>query len=102
MRNTFKVTPIILAGGSGTRLWPVSRGAMPKQFCKISTEASLFQQTVKRVSNNALFNAPIVVLNQEHKEIVDQQMLEVGINKGNAAEMLGVDKGAQISLVLQK
>ncbi len=74
------ITPIILAGGSGTRLWPASRKLLPKQFLNLTdTSLSLFQQTVLRA--NALENveSPIVVCNEEHRFLVAEQLLEIGV-----------------------
>lgn len=74
-----KIIPVILAGGSGTRLWPLSRYTYPKQFTNITGELSLFQQTAKRVcsSSNLKFEDPIVVTNDIYRFIVLQQLSEI-------------------------
>ena len=72
-----KVTPIILAGGVGSRLWPISRESFPKQFLKIGDAPSLFQQTVQRFQLPC-FTRPIIVTNEEYRFHVVEQMGEVG------------------------
>lgn len=99
MQNTIKVTPIIIAGGSGTRLWPVSRKSMPKQFCKIAGDNSLFQKTLNRVANKKLFNAPVIVSGEEHCDIIEAQMSEVGsIPRAIICEPIGRDTAPAIAL----
>ena len=56
-----KVVPVILAGGAGTRLWPVSRDALPKQFLPLVGERSTYQDTLLRVADDTLFARPIVI-----------------------------------------
>lgn len=64
------ITPVILAGGSGTRLWPLSREERPKQFQAIAGRRSMFQQTVLRVADPSRFTAPIIVGNCAHKDML--------------------------------
>jgi len=72
------IIPIVLAGGSGTRLWPLSRKSHPKQFIKISNEDnSLFQNTFYRLPDN--FSKPIVICNEEHRFIAAEQLREIGV-----------------------
>ena len=70
--------PVILSGGSGTRLWPLSRSNYPKQFLPITDEKTLFQLTLERVSNlnQSLINFqnPIIVTNENHRFIVAEQL----------------------------
>lgn len=70
--------PVILSGGSGTRLWPLSRSSYPKQFLPITEEKTLFQLTLERISilNQALanFQNPIIVTNENHRFIVAEQL----------------------------
>jgi mannose-1-phosphate guanylyltransferase/mannose-6-phosphate isomerase len=73
-----KITPVIMSGGSGTRLWPVSRKARPKQFHALGGVHTLIQETALR-SQGALFAAPVVVCNAAHAEIAREQMTEVGV-----------------------
>ncbi|WP_370399695.1 mannose-1-phosphate guanylyltransferase/mannose-6-phosphate isomerase [Sulfitobacter sp. JB4-11] len=75
------ITPVILCGGSGTRLWPVSRKSFPKQFIKLIGEGSLFQQSGQRLSG-AGFAAPLVVTNSDFRFIATQQMGDAGIDPG--------------------
>ena len=73
-----KITPVILSGGSGTRLWPVSTAERPKQFLPLTGETSLFQQAVERVGDSRRFNAPVVVANAAHIDIITEQMAAMG------------------------
>ena len=76
------IVPIILCGGSGTRLWPLSRESYPKQFLSIkkNDELSLLQKTVKRILTLKNLKKPILVCNEEHRFIVAEQMRELKIN----------------------
>lgn len=74
----FQLTPVILSGGTGSRLWPLSRASFPKQFWPLVTEHSLFQDTVLR-SLGARFTAPIIVCNEEHRFLIAEQLREMGI-----------------------
>lgn len=72
-----KITPLLLCGGSGTRLWPLSRQSYPKQFVPLLGEGTLFQATVERLSGDA-FARPLVITNAAFRFIVAEQMAEVG------------------------
>jgi len=78
--------PLILSGGSGTRLWPVSRKNLPKQFLSLTGQGTLFQQTVERTRLLPEVGAPIVVASEDHRFLVAEQLLESGIE--NATIML--------------
>ena len=71
--------PLILSGGSGTRLWPVSRKNLPKQFLPLAGKGTLFQQTVARTRPLPQVTAPIVVASEDHRFLAADQLLEVGI-----------------------
>jgi mannose-1-phosphate guanylyltransferase/mannose-6-phosphate isomerase len=71
------VVPVILSGGSGTRLWPVSRESFPKQFWPLAGERSLIEDTARRGIGPG-FAAPIVVCNQAHRFLVAEQMRQAG------------------------
>jgi mannose-1-phosphate guanylyltransferase/mannose-6-phosphate isomerase len=74
---TGNILPVILSGGSGSRLWPLSREACPKQFLNLSGEGSLFQQTAKRVSR---FQDPMIVGNEENGFLMAEQLREKGLS----------------------
>lgn len=73
------ITPILLCGGSGTRLWPLSRKSYPKQFVPLVGEDTLFQASAKRLSG-ADFSAPMVLTNSDFRFIVTEQLSEAGID----------------------
>jgi mannose-1-phosphate guanylyltransferase/mannose-6-phosphate isomerase len=74
------IYPVILCGGSGTRLWPMSRGGYPKQYLKLTGENTLVQQTALRLRNISDIAAPIVVTNNEQRFLVAEQLREVAVN----------------------
>jgi mannose-1-phosphate guanylyltransferase/mannose-1-phosphate guanylyltransferase/mannose-6-phosphate isomerase len=80
-RQEMTITPVLLCGGSGSRLWPLSRKSYPKQFSALLGDQSLFQSSVQRVSG-AEFDAPLVVTNSDFRFIVSDQMKAVGIDPG--------------------
>ena len=76
MRRT-KIVPVILSGGSGTRLWPMSRPERPKQMLALTAESTMLQLTARRAVGDA-YAAPIVVANARHADLVDEQLGAVG------------------------
>ena len=72
------IHPVILCGGSGTRLWPVSRQSFPKQFSRLVGEESLFQATARRLSGPS-FAAPVIVTSAEFRFVVRDQLAQIGI-----------------------
>lgn len=82
------IQPVILCGGSGTRLWPLSRSGFPKQFICFTGSESLFQQAAMRLvglgSEDLKVAKPIIVTNQEHRFLASEQLREVGIELGAA------------------
>lgn len=71
--------PLVLSGGSGTRLWPVSRKNLPKQFLSLMGQGTLFQQTIARTQLLPDVASPIVVASEDHRFLVAEQLLESGI-----------------------
>lgn len=77
--NGGPIQPLILSGGSGTRMWPLSRELYPKQFLPLVGERSLLQETALRVADPARFLPPIVICNSEHRFMVAEQLRKIGI-----------------------
>lgn len=75
------ITPVLLCGGSGTRLWPLSRKSYPKQFVPLIGEQTLFQASARRLSGDG-FAAPLVLTNSDFRFIVTEQLSEIGIDPG--------------------
>ena len=79
MADLPKIHPVILSGGSGTRLWPMSRETYPKQLLALTADRTLLQETAARVGNPARFAAPIVVCNDAHRFIVAEQLRQLAV-----------------------
>ncbi|HWU96699.1 MAG TPA: sugar phosphate nucleotidyltransferase, partial [Sphingomonas sp.] len=73
MSDSQPIVPVILSGGSGTRLWPMSRAERPKQLLSLTAEETMLQLTARRASG-AQFAAPIVVANAFHVDMVEEQL----------------------------
>jgi mannose-1-phosphate guanylyltransferase / mannose-6-phosphate isomerase len=71
--------PVILSGGSGTRLWPLSRGQYPKQFLPLVSEQTLLQETMLRLSGLEGLKNPIAVCNEDHRFMMAEQLWEIGV-----------------------
>ena len=93
------IQPVILAGGSGTRLWPLSRELYPKQFLPLMGERSLLQETIGRLEGLPDLAAPIVVCNEEHRFLVAEHMRQMGVSpKAIALEPEGRNTAPALTL----
>jgi mannose-1-phosphate guanylyltransferase / mannose-6-phosphate isomerase len=93
-----KVIPVIMCGGAGTRLWPVSRESMPKQFVSLIGEGSTFQQVMARISDPELFARPIVITNAEFRFVVAEQLRDCGIAADIVLEPMRRDSGPAVAV----
>ena len=73
------ICPVILSGGSGSRLWPLSRELYPKQFLPLAGESTMLQQTLQRLDGLERLIAPLIVCNEEHRFLVAEQLRQIGI-----------------------
>ena len=85
------IYPVILCGGAGTRLWPASRPARPKQFIDLISDLSLFQETVRRVAPLAEGGRIIVVAGEAHRGFIEAQLAALGLEGDLILEPLGRD-----------
>jgi mannose-1-phosphate guanylyltransferase / mannose-6-phosphate isomerase len=90
------IVPLIMCGGAGTRLWPASRENRPKQFLPLFGPYSTFQETVRRVSNPALFGRPIVVTNAQYRFLVAEELAAIGAQADILLEPVRRDSGPAI------
>lgn len=74
MTDLPKITPVILSGGAGTRLWPMSREDRPKQFLPLTADQTMFELTLARVADAARYDPPIIVSGAGHAALVDEQL----------------------------
>lgn len=79
MHTPLPIHPVILAGGSGTRLWPVSTAWHPKPFVPLAGTRTLLQSTVQRLADGRLFAPPLIVCNREHRFLVAEQLQQLAI-----------------------
>ena len=75
-----KIQPFIMSGGSGTRLWPLSRAARPKQFLQLATDKTMFQETALRARDDSgRFLEPVVIAGARHKDLVIEQLADIDV-----------------------
>ncbi len=91
------IRPLIMCGGSGSRLWPLSRESFPKQFAELIGTHSTFQETVLRVSGPDLFGKPLVVASQRHRFMIDRQLSEISRTAELLLEPMAQDSGPAIA-----
>ncbi|MBF7072220.1 mannose-1-phosphate guanylyltransferase/mannose-6-phosphate isomerase [Glaciecola sp. MH2013] len=94
------ITPVIMAGGSGSRLWPLSRALYPKQFLALTGQQTMLQTTVQRLSNLDV-NAPLIICNEEHRFIVAEQLRELDITGSIILEPVGRNTAPAIALAAE-
>jgi len=78
-----KFVPVILSGGSGSRLWPSSRSLYPKQFLKLVSEKTMLQETASRLASNKNATPPVIVCNVDHRFLVAEQLREINVTPSN-------------------
>ena len=91
------ITPIIMAGGSGSRLWPLSRSLYPKQFLALNGHGTMLQQTLERLSGLTV-ERPVVICNEEHRFIVAEQLREINKSGAIILEPVGRNTAPAIAL----
>ncbi len=79
MPSTPKIHPVLLSGGAGARLWPLSRESLPKQFLSLTADRTLFQQAALRAYDSLQFEPLRVIASAQHRFLVAQQLQEIGV-----------------------
>ncbi len=93
-----RLIPVVMCGGAGTRLWPVSRESMPKQFVPLVDERSTFQQVLDRIADAELFERPIIITNSDVRFIVAEQLRECDIEADIVLEPMRRDSAMAVAV----
>src|SRR5712671_2401311 len=93
-----QIVPVIMCGGAGTRLWPISRESMPKQFVPLVGPETTFQQVLARVSDPDLFARPIVITSADFRFVVAEQLRERGVEADIVLEPMRRDSGPAVTV----
>ena len=91
------IIPVILAGGSGTRLWPLSRQLHPKQLLNLTDRHSMLQKTVLRVADAENIAEPLVICNETYRYVISEQLREIGIRPELVLEPIGRNTAAALA-----
>ena len=95
------IVPVILTGGSGTRLWPLSRTFFPKQFINLINDTTLFQDTIMRLPKEV--SEPLIICNEAHRFIVAEQLRQIESgNIGIILEPVGKNTAPAIAIAAMK
>ena len=92
------ITPVIMCGGAGTRLWPISRESMPKQFVPLIGTQSTFQQVLARIADPELFSRPIVITKSDFRFVVAEQLRERGMTADIVLEPMPRDSAPAVAV----
>ena len=93
-----QIIPVIMCGGAGTRLWPVSRESMPKQFVPLIGPQTTFQQVLARISDTELFARPIIITHADFRFVVAEQLRDSGIEADIVLESVRRDSGPAVAV----
>src|SRR5947209_18755459 len=93
-----QIIPVIMCGGAGTRLWPVSRESIPNPLVPLVGNGSTFQQVLGRISDPELFGRPIVITNTDFRFVVAEQLRERGVEADIVLEPMSRDSGPAVAV----
>ena len=96
-----QILPVIMCGGSGTRVWPESRESLPKQFIPLVGELSTFQMAIEVLFNDVSFNMPVVISNHAYRFLVGEQLQKIGRTAHIVLEPQGRDSGPAVAVAAE-
>ena len=96
-----KILPVIMCGGSGTRMWPESRETLPKQFIPLFGLFSTFQNTVKQLGNREVFERPVVLTSQDYRFLVAEQLAHIKMDAEIVLEPVRRDSAAAVAVAAE-
>src|SRR5258707_2624496 len=92
-----QIVPVIMCGGAGTRLWPIWRESMPKQFVPLIGQETTFQQVLARISDRDLFARPIIITSADFRFVVAEQLRERNVEADIVLEPMRRDSGPAVA-----
>ena len=95
------ILPVIMCGGSGTRMWPLSRESYPKQFLPLLGERSSFEETLRMLARPSIFAPPIAISNRDYRFLVGEQMQRAGVEGEIVLEPMRRDSGAAVAVAAE-
>lgn len=101
MTKQQRLVPVVMCGGAGTRLWPVSRDSLPKQFISLFGGESTFQRAMRLVSDGAVFGRPIVVTSADYRFTAQDQLAAIGVVADIVLEPMRRDSGPAVAAAVE-